>query len=101
MLLARSKLNSIEILVSRALIDSVISHYEFFLINNVLNEYNKMKEEIKISRLVQFIKDFSLFIKQCYCIIFCCVEKIQKVKIQKFQGGQKQKNNAFIKMCIV
>ena len=38
---AKSKLNNI------ALIDSVISHYEFLLINNVVKEYNEMKEEIK------------------------------------------------------
>ena len=46
-LLAKYKLNSIEVLISKALIDSVISHDEFVLINNVLKEYNKMKEEIK------------------------------------------------------
>ena len=43
-LLAKSKLNSIEVLVSKALIDSVISHGEFVLINNVITEYNKIKE---------------------------------------------------------
>ena len=46
-LLAKSKLNSIEVLISKALIDSVISYDEFVLINNVLKELNKMKEEIK------------------------------------------------------
>ena len=46
-LLAKSKLNSIEVLISKALIDSVISHDEFVLINNVLKEYNEMKDEIK------------------------------------------------------
>ena len=46
-LLAKSKLNSIEILISKALIDSVITHDEFVLINNVVKEYKKMKEEIK------------------------------------------------------
>ena len=45
--LVKSKLNSIEILISKALIDSVISHDEFLLINNVLKKYNEMKEEIK------------------------------------------------------
>ena len=35
-LLAKSKLNSIEVLISKALIDSVINHDEFVLINNVL-----------------------------------------------------------------
>ena len=46
-LLAKSKLNSIEVLISKDLIDSVISHDEFVLANNVLKEYNTMKEEIK------------------------------------------------------
>ena len=46
-LLAKSKLNSVEVLVSKALIDSIISHDEFALINNVLKEYSEMKEEIK------------------------------------------------------
>ena len=46
-LLAKSKLNSIEVLISKALIESVISHDEFVLINFVLKEYNEMKEEIK------------------------------------------------------
>ena len=46
-MLAKSKLNGIEVLISKALIDSVISHGEFVLISNVLKEYNEMKEEIK------------------------------------------------------
>ena len=46
-LLAKSKLNSIEVLISKALIDSNISHEEFVLINNVLKEYDELKEEIK------------------------------------------------------
>ena len=46
-LLAKSKLNSKEILISKNLIDSVIIHDEFILINNMLKKYNKMKEEIK------------------------------------------------------
>ena len=46
-LLAKSKLNSIEVLISKALIDSNISHDEFVLVNNVLKEYSNMKEEIK------------------------------------------------------
>ena len=42
-----SKSNSIEVLISKALIDSVISNDEFVLMKNVLKEYIKMKEEIK------------------------------------------------------
>ena len=59
-LLSKSKANSIEELLSKALIDSVISHEEFVLMNNVLKEYNEMKED--------FIEDFSLFIKQNYSV---------------------------------
>ena len=43
--LAKSKLNKIEVLISEALIGSNISHDEFVLINNVLKENDKMKEE--------------------------------------------------------
>ena len=50
-MLAKSKLNSIEVLMSKALIDSVVGHDEFLLINNVLKEYNKIKEEIKNLRI--------------------------------------------------
>ena len=46
-LLAKSKLYLIESIVSKALIDSNISHDEFILINNLLKEYADMKEETK------------------------------------------------------
>ena len=48
-LLAKSKLNSIEALISKVLIDSNISHDESVLTNNVLKEFYDMKEEIKNS----------------------------------------------------
>ena len=40
-------LNSIEVLISKAFIDSLISNDKFVLINNVVSKYNEMKEEIK------------------------------------------------------
>ena len=46
-LLAKTKFNSMEVLISKSLIDSAISHDEFVLIKNVLKEYNEMKGEIK------------------------------------------------------
>ena len=46
-MLANSKLNGIEVLIAKALIDSIISHYEFVWINNLLKEFHDMKEEIK------------------------------------------------------
>ena len=65
-LLAKSKLNSIEVLISKALIDSNISHDEFVLINNMLKEYEEERRNQKFKDLIKFIEDFSLFIKQCY-----------------------------------
>ena len=46
-LLATSKLNRIIVLISKTLIDSNIVHDEFVLINNVLKEYDDIKEDIK------------------------------------------------------
>ena len=48
-LIAKSKLNSIEVLISKALIDSSVYHDEFVLINYVLKEFYYMKEKIKNS----------------------------------------------------
>ena len=45
--LAKAKLNSMEKLMFRALINSYSSHDEFFLVNNVKREYDDMKEEVK------------------------------------------------------
>ena len=46
-LLGKSKLNSIEVLISKAFINSVIIHDEFVLINNIIKGYNEMEDEIK------------------------------------------------------
>ena len=48
-LLAKSRSNSIEVLISKVSIDSNISHDEFVLINNELKEFYGMKKEIKNS----------------------------------------------------
>ena len=45
--LEKNMLNRIEVLSSKALIDSYISRDEFVLVNNFLKEYD-MKEKIKI-----------------------------------------------------
>ena len=47
-LVGKAKLNTIDVLVSKASVDSYISHDEFVPMNNVLREYNEMKEEKKI-----------------------------------------------------
>ena len=47
-LLAKSNLSSIEVLNSKSLIDSNISHDKFLLINNALHKYDDMKQEVNI-----------------------------------------------------
>ena len=73
-MLAKTKVNSIEDVTSKALIYSNISHDEFVLINNVLKEYDDIKE-IKNLKIYTVYRNFSLFIKQCYHNVLS-VEKI-------------------------
>ena len=46
MLIAKPKLNSMEVLISKAINNSIISHDGFILIKNVLKEYDEIKEEL-------------------------------------------------------
>ena len=45
-LLEKDQLHTINVLISKILIDSYFSQHNFFLVNNVLREYHEMKEEI-------------------------------------------------------
>ena len=47
-MLAKSKLNSIETLISQALIDMEISHEEFITILKEEDKYEKMKDNLRI-----------------------------------------------------
>ena len=47
MLLAKSKLNTIKVLISEGLVDSDINHEEFVSVNNVPQEHKKKKETIR------------------------------------------------------
>ena len=109
-MLSKSKLNSIEVLISNALSDSDVSHDEFVLINmlieNVPKEFYDMKEKIKN------YNDkwrFKLYIEQCYLIVWS-VEKNRESKnpevlrtengrIMLFSkcSGCKSKNSKFLK----
>ena len=51
MLLSKASLNATEVLISKALIDTDISYDEFVSVN-MFREYNEMKEEIKILKLL-------------------------------------------------
>ena len=46
-MLAKSKLNSIETLISQALIDMEISHEEFIAIFKEKDKYEKLKESVR------------------------------------------------------
>ena len=48
MFLGKDKLNIIEVLISKSLIDSYISQDEFVSVDIISRQYNEMKEEIKI-----------------------------------------------------
>ena len=65
-LLAISRLNNIEVLLSRASADSNISHEEVVLISNVLKGFYDMKEKTKnYSNKLKF----KLYIKQSNFIV--------------------------------
>ena len=47
LLSGKDKLNTVEVLISKALIDLYISHDKFVSVNDIFVEYYEMKEEIK------------------------------------------------------
>ena len=49
-MLAKSKLNSIETLISQALIDMEISHEEVIIILNGKDKYEKMKDNLRFEK---------------------------------------------------
>ena len=56
--------------------DSNISYDEFVSMNNMLKGiWTNERRNHKFKDLIKFIEDFSLFIKQCYHIVWS-VEKI-------------------------
>ena len=69
MFLAKSNLYSIEVVTSRILIDLYISHVESVSNNNVLQEYDDMKEAIenlKISTVYQrFYFIYKIMLSYC------------------------------------
>ena len=70
-MLAKSKLNSIEILISKALNDMGMSHKEFTIILNEKDKYDKMKYKIinENENNIQFESCMYLCIKmEPYCL---------------------------------
>ena len=58
-MLAKSKLSSIETLISQALIDMEISHEEFIAIFKEKDKYEKVKENLRSENEKQEIKRLS------------------------------------------
>ena len=67
--LVKTKLTSIKVLISRTCINLYITHDEFISVNNLVKEYDNIIKEIENLKASAFIKDFSLFMKQCYRIV--------------------------------
>ena len=61
-MVAKTKLNSIESLISKDLIDSNTSHDEIFLIYNAVKEYDGMKKEITD------LKDLTVYQRFLFCL---------------------------------
>ena len=94
------KSNSTEVLISKTLIDSNINHDRFVLINNVLNEYDDTKEEIKNLNTYTVYWGFMSIYKTMFLYYLKCRKNTESIN-PKVIRTKKQKNNAFIKMCIV
>ena len=73
-LIAKSKLNSTEVLIYKALIDSKISHDKFISINNVLKDCDDMKKETKTLRTQSVYLKF----QSVYKTVFFEVQKKHK-----------------------
>ena len=54
-MLTKTKLNSIEVLISRGLINSYSSHDEFVSVNNMLTELDDMKEALKNPKTINMV----------------------------------------------
>ena len=82
-LLTKSKLNSIEVLICKALIDSNISQDEFLLINDVLKGFYEWKNQLQILAISKIYQCY-LMLKQYKTMLsyFLKCRRIQEVTIQ-------------------
>ena len=78
MLLGKDKLNTIKVLISKAFIDSYISHDEFVSVNNNSGKYSEIKKEIKNSTVDMYF--------------FIC----KKYAANKNSSARKTKQNRFM-----
>ena len=104
-MLAKSKLNSIETLISQALIDMEISHAELITILKEKDKYEKMKdnlksknEKYKIMRLISvksktYVKNIEYFMPSKKKIFSC-------ICIKCFKSAKKNTKNVKLKLLI-
>ena len=96
-MLAKTKLNTIEITVSRALFDLFISLDKFVSVSNLLREYNNMNEEIKNQKSHQ--RFIYIYIMYNVVLLFELQEKHLKKKPKSFKGKSREADY-YIK-CVV
>ena len=95
-MLAKNKLNSIETLMSQALIDLDISHEEFKTIVNGKEKYEQMKENIRNTKIVEILEEimkiqrfkkkkiffFFMYIMVVITIENCTNAKVHTIKVE-------------------
>ena len=77
-MLAKTMLNSIEVLLSKDLIDLNSSHDEFVSINNVLKEYNDTKKEIESLKTSTLSQIFETIYKNNVILLYEVQKKYRK-----------------------
>ena len=98
-MLAKAKFNSIEVLISKALIDSNITHDEFGFVSNMLKKYGDVKEE-NLKALSVYWWFYSIY-KTTLSHCSKCKKNTESKNPKLKKKQKKQKNNASIKMCNV
>ena len=89
-MLAKPKLNSIEVLICKSLIDSSFIHDEFVLINNMLKNYDDMRKEIKNVKIGTVNQIFYAIYKTMlsYCLMCRKDTESKKPKFKKIKKGK-------------
>ena len=86
--LAKSEWNRTGVLISKALIDSNISHGEFVLINNLMKEFYDMKEEMKNpnnkQKFTSYINNAVIILSSKYVV--CDSKNLKFIKEQETSG---------------
>ena len=88
LVLGKDKLKTIKVLISKALIDSYISHDEFIPVNDVFREYYEMKKRCKKSWIfcgIHYIK-----VMETYCV------SCKKYTADKNSSVKKTKQNSLM-----